>query len=262
MSKGKYYFSKSLEKGLKILSLFSRDTPVLTQSGIARALGLNKTSTYRYINTLVEMGYLEKNAKTKEIRPSSRCLVLCINLIGTTDYVRMIRQVVDRIHRQHNITIDVAFAVNDTLARIYHREAEETITYNLPNYANNCLHSTALGKAYLSSLPEDRMAATVDAMVLDARTQRTIVKKKTLVAALKKAKVRQYVLCDEEYLPGLIAIGAPLFDPISGEGIGGVSFDFSVFQHSIQEVETTYAELIKETARTLSVFLPPENRNL
>ena len=69
MSKGKYYFSKSLEKGLKILSLFSRDTPVLTQSGIARALGLNMTSTYRYINTLVEMGYLEKDARTKEIRP-------------------------------------------------------------------------------------------------------------------------------------------------------------------------------------------------
>jgi DNA-binding IclR family transcriptional regulator len=31
------------------------------------------TSTYRYINTLVEMGYLEKDAKTKEIRPTMHC---------------------------------------------------------------------------------------------------------------------------------------------------------------------------------------------
>ena len=258
MSKGKYYFSKSLEKGLKILSLFSRDTPVLTQSGIARALGLNKTSTYRYINTLVEMGYLEKDVRTKEIRPSSLCLVLCTNLMGTTDHLRMIKAVVDRIHREHNITIDVAFAVNDTLARIYHREAEETLIYNLPNYANNCLHNTALGKAYLSSLPEDQMIATIDAMALAAKTKKTIVKKKALLSALRKAKANQYVLSEEEYLPGLIAIGAPLFDPFSGKGVGGVSFDFSVFQHSIDDIEAKYGEMIKETARALSVLLPPD----
>jgi DNA-binding IclR family transcriptional regulator len=79
MSKGKYYFSKSLEKGLNILTLFNRDVPVLTQSEIAKILGLNMTSTYRYINTLVELGYLEKNAKTKEIRPALLSLALCTN---------------------------------------------------------------------------------------------------------------------------------------------------------------------------------------
>ena len=256
MSKGKYYFSKSLEKGLKILSLFNRDTPVFTQSGIAKALGLNMTTTYRYINTLVEMGYLEKDTRTKEIRPSSLCLVLCTNLTGTTDHPRMIRKVVDRIHREHNITIDVAYSVNDTLVRIYHREAEETITYNLPNYSDHCLHSTALGKAYLISLPEDQMIAKIDAMMLVPKTEKTIVNKKALIAALQKARVHHYVLSEEEYLPGLIAIGAPLFDPVSGKGVGGVSFDFSVYQHSIDDIETKYGALIKETARALSVFLP------
>ena len=36
MSKGKNYFSKSLEKGLKTLALFNRESPVLTQSKIAK----------------------------------------------------------------------------------------------------------------------------------------------------------------------------------------------------------------------------------
>ena len=233
---------------------------MLTQSDIARSIGLNMTSTYRYINTLVEMGYLEKNAKTKEIRPSAMCLVLCINLMGSTDHLRMIKEVVDRIHGEHNITIDVAFAVNDTLVRIYHREAEETIIYNLPNYSDNCLHNTALGKAYLSSLSDDQIAAKVRAMKLVAKTKKTIVKKKALIAALKKAKANRYALAEEEYLPGLIAIGAPLFDPINGKGVGGVSFDFSVFQHSIDEIETKYGDLIEGTARTLSVLLPPDKK--
>jgi len=118
MSKGKYYFSKSLEKGLKILALFNRETPVLTQSEIARTLGLNTTSTYRYINTLVELGYLEKDTKTKEIRPSILCLLFCTNLMRATDHLRMIKEVVDRIHSENNISIDVAFVVDDTIVHI------------------------------------------------------------------------------------------------------------------------------------------------
>ena len=258
MSKGKYYFSKSLEKGLKILALFNRESPVLTQSEIARTLDLNPTSTHRYINTLVELGYLEKDAKTKEIRPSLLCLLLCNNLMRATDHLKMIKEVVDRIHRENNISIDVAFVVDDTIVHIYHREAEEALTYRLPDYSKNCLHNTALGKAYLSSLSDDMIAEKVDSMMLVARTEKTIVERDALAAELQKTKARQYALTEEEYLPGMVAIGAPLYDPISGKGVGAVSFDFSVLQNSAQEIKKKYGGLIKETATTLSELLPPD----
>ena len=258
MSKEKYYFSKSLEKGLKILSLFNRQTPVLTQSEVARTLDLNMTSTYRYINTLVELGYLEKNAKTKEIRPALLCLLFCSNLMRATDHLRMIKAVVDRIHSEKNISIDVVFGVDDALVRIYHREADETLTYSLPDFSKNCLHNTALGKAYLSSLPDDQIAEKIDAMILVARTDKTIVDKALLLAELKEAKARGYAMAEEEYLPGLVAIGAPLFDPISGKGVGAISFDFSVLQHSARDIQAKYGDMIRETARTLSEILPRE----
>ncbi|BBO67860.1 IclR family transcriptional regulator [Desulfosarcina alkanivorans] len=258
MSKGKYYFSKSLEKGLKILSLFNRETPVLTQSEIAKTLALNMTSTYRYINTLVELGYLEKDAKTKEIRPSILCLLFCANLMRATDHLRMIKEVVNRIHKEKNISIDVAFAVDDTLVRIYYRGADETLTYSLPDFSKNCLHNTALGKAYLSSLPDDLIAEKIENMVLTGKTEKTITDKAVLLADLKKAKGRQYAMSEEEYLPGLITISAPLFDPLTGKGVGAVCFDFSVLQHSAQDVEAKYGRLIRETAGTLSELLPPD----
>jgi len=257
MSKGKYYFSKSLEKGLKILALFNRETPVLTQSEIARTLGLNMTSAYRYTNTLVELGYLEKDAKTKEIRPSILCLLFCTNLMRATDHLRMIKEVVDRIHGENNISIDVAFIVDDNIVHIYHREAEETLTYRLPDFSKNCLHNTALGKAYLSSLPDDMIAEKIDTLVLADKTENTITDKEALAAELKKTKARQYAMSAEEYLPGLIAIGAPLYDPISEKGVGAVSFDFSVLQHSAGDIKAKYGDMIRQTARSLSGLLPP-----
>ena len=258
MSKGKYYFSKSLEKGLKILSLFNRETPILTQSEIARTLGLNMTSTYRYINTLVELGFLEKDAKTKEIRPSILCLLFCTNLMRATDHLKMIKEVVDRIHGENNISIDVAFAADDTMVCIYHREAEETLTYSLPNFSKNSLHNTALGKAYLASLPGDLAAEKIEASTLIARTEKTIVDKDVLLAEIQTTRARRYAMSDEEYLPGLLAIGSPLFDPISGNGVGAVSFNFSVLQHTADDIEATYAGLIRETAGCLSELLPPD----
>ena len=65
----------------------------------------------------------------------------------------------------------MVFAVDDTLVRIYHREAEETLTYSLPDFSKNCLHNTALGKAYLSSLPDDLIAEKIDTMALVAKTE-------------------------------------------------------------------------------------------
>lgn len=233
----------------------------MSQSRIARMLDLNMTSTYRYINTLVELGYLQKDAKTREIRPSLLCLLLCTNLLRATDHLRMIQQVVDGIHRDVNISIEVAFAVGDSLMRLYHREAQETLTYRLPDATHNCLHNTSLGKAYLASLPEDQMLDRIDAMTLVARTGKTIVDKNDLITELKKTRARGYALSGEEYLDGLISIGAALIDPINGKSVGAVSFDFSVLQQTLRNIEAKFATMIKDTAASLSALLPPE-RNL
>lgn len=255
MTKGKYYFSKSLEKGLSILTLFKKDTPVLTQSAIASTLGLNMTSTYRYINTLVEMGYLDKDAKTKEIRPSINCLLMCVNLMQATDNLRMIKEVVDRIHSRHNISIDVAFAVNDTLVRIYHREAKETLTYSLPEFTRDCLHNTALGKAFLSSLADDEIPQKIQSLDLVKKTSKTIVDQDVLLRQIQQSKENGYAMQEEEYLQGVLAIAAPLIDPISGKGVGAVSFDFSVFEHTTDSIKKGYSDLIRDTAERLSKLL-------
>lgn len=76
MSNEKYCFSKSPEKGLNILALFNGETPLLTRSQFAKKLGLNITSIYRYINTLVELEGLDEETKTREIRPSMLCMLL------------------------------------------------------------------------------------------------------------------------------------------------------------------------------------------
>lgn len=258
MTKTTSYFSKSLEKGLKILSLFNRETPALSQTEIANIIGLNMTSTYRYINTLVEMGYLEKDNSTKLVRPTIFCLAFCNNLMRATDHKRLIKSLVDDVHRKHNVTIDVALSVDDDMMRIYHREASDTLTYSLPDFTRNSLHNTALGKAYLSSLPEPELDERLAKLQLNPKTEKTITDRESLKRQLLLAKVRRYAMTNEEYLPGLVAIAAPLINPHNSQGIGAISFDFSILERSPEDLEAQYAPVVIELAEQISATIPVE----
>ncbi len=255
------YFSKSLEKGLRVLSLFNREQPALTQTEIAHKLGLNMTSTYRYISTLVDMGFLEKDGITKQITPSIYCLAFCNNLMHATDHRKIIKVLVDEIHSRFNITIDVALSVDDDMMRIYNRQASDMMTFNLPDFTRNCLHNTALGKAYLSTLPLDELKNRIKKLQLTSRTAHTVVNRKALLEELKQTKEQNFALNCEEYLPGLIAIAAPIVDPHKNRGIGAVSFDFSTIQRGVEEIKEQFAPIIIDLANKISSIIPVDYRN-
>jgi len=61
----KQYFSSTLEKGRNILNLFDRDHASRRLSEISKITGINKTSVYRFVNTLVKLGYLRKSQNNR-----------------------------------------------------------------------------------------------------------------------------------------------------------------------------------------------------
>lgn len=249
------YFSTSLEKGLRILSLFSEQTPCLTQTQVSRLLNLNMTSTYRFVNTLVQLGYLEKDERTKELRLGFKSLVLGTNILRGTDELRLIKQLADKVHEEHNITIDIGFTVDDTMVRVYRCEAEEILTYRLPAVAVEAMHNTSVGKAYLSTLPDEELDRMIGQIKLKKKTEKTITDPDALRTEIVLTRQRGYAMCDEEYLPGLITIGAPLTNPNTGRGVGAVSFDFSTIQQTLAQVEEKYAGLIVHLGAELSKVL-------
>ena len=60
-------FIHSLEKGLFILNLFSQRGPELNLTEIAKAANMGLGNATRYVNTLVELGYLLRDQNTKKI---------------------------------------------------------------------------------------------------------------------------------------------------------------------------------------------------
>ena len=88
-------------------------------------------------------------------------------------------------------------------------------------------------------------------------TKKTLVGKKELIADLEKTRKRGYSLNNEEYINGLISIGAPLFNLHTNRVVGSISFDSTTIQQSLHAFEKKYAKIILETAKDISELIQP-----
>jgi IclR family pca regulon transcriptional regulator len=250
-----HYFSTSVEKGFRILGLFNQDHKKMSLMDIAKAIGIGKVSAFRYVNTLIELGYLRREAQTKLLKPGPSAITLSNNLMRSFDMLEIIRPYIDAAYNTYNVSIDTALLEGNALLKLYQRVVKEKIMYDLP-IVETGLHCTALGKAALAFIPEQEMRSIVDGMNMTRRSKNTITKKAELFADLRKIRKRGYSLNNEEYIIGLVSIGAPLINSEANRAIGAVSFTFSTSEYSLEKMEKKYAGIVVDLAKDISATIP------
>ena len=66
----------SLEKGLKILETMSGPSSMLSLGEIAEATGYGKSAVQRFVYTLVQLGYLRKDASGRRYRLTAKLYLM------------------------------------------------------------------------------------------------------------------------------------------------------------------------------------------
>jgi len=248
------YFSKTIDKGFLILNLFDQTHSRRNLTEISRILSINPTSTYRYVNTLIELGYLQRVSNSKVIKLGSRSLSLGYQFLQGFELLQSIKPLIDRIYQEHGVTIDTVLKEGDGLIALYRRESKATINFRHP-LTSKSIYARATGKAILANMPTEEFLVFTAKTKLVAKTKNTIIKMDDLISELELTKKRGYALANEEYLPGLNAIAAPLINFSKNSVVGAVSFDFPALQYPIDSIESHFADTIKKTGMDLSEMI-------
>ena len=246
--------SETLAKGLRILDVFGVEDEGYTLSQLAELAGINKTSVYRYVNTYCELGYLRRDERTKLYRLGVRTLALAHSILERSELVRLIKPLADAAHERHKLHVDVGLVSGDAIYLIYRCESPDTRAFRSFSYASD-LHYLATGKAAMAYMEPQALSQLVLRLALKAKTDKTITTPQALLAELARVREQGYSYNNEESVPGLIAIGAPLHSLRTGAVVGAVSFDSSTDKFSMKEFETRYAPHLVELAKKMSAVL-------
>lgn len=249
------YYSEPFAKGLKILNLFNPDQKILSLKEIAETIKANESSVYRYTNTLVNLGFLKKDPRTKMLSLDQKSYFMGQRLVKSFSLLEVVRPIIDEVYETHKITIDSCLMEDYALLQLYFRAVDSTYNAVVSYYSlitNDFIHCSGLGKAIMAYLPEDEMLAVVNRVHSIQRTVKSITNKDALLEDLKKTKKRGYAINDEEYVIGGITIATPFFSQGMGSPVGAVSFDFSTAQYSVEQAESKYASILMNLGKKIS----------
>jgi IclR family pca regulon transcriptional regulator len=249
-------FVASVAKCFQVLKAFRRGQTELRQrdlglSEICKLSGLDKSAAQRFSETLVTLGYLEKDPGTRRYRPG-------IALIDFY-YTFMVS------HRLAQIAMPIlieASKVYDTTVNLCELEGTDAIyTVRIPQAKAS--YGTMLagrrvpafcaspGTVLLAHMPEDEADAVLAASDLRKITEYTVTDIPALKAQMAEARRLGYHVSDQQSQIHNVSTAAPVLR-MDGRAVAAVHIPGYAPQWNLESVHEKLVPLAVETARRIS----------
>jgi IclR family pca regulon transcriptional regulator len=210
-------FSQSLERGLAVLSCFTPERPVLGITDLADRLGMSKSTIHRYASTLVALGYLEQGPASPKYRLSLRAADLGLSALGSMGLREHAHPHLEELRRRSTYTVNLAVLEATEIRYVDRvrsfRGEQAKIDLGLRPGSTLPAYCTAIGKLLLAYLPEDERRERIAAIgEMTKRAPNTITGKSALHEELARIPDAGLAINDEELMPELYSIAAPVRD--------------------------------------------------
>jgi IclR family transcriptional regulator, pca regulon regulatory protein len=250
-------YSQSLERGLAILSCFTPKRPVLGIADIADELGMSRSTTHRYVITLVALGYLEQGASRK-YRLGLRVTNLGMSALNSTGLREHAHPYLEELRQRTSYTtslgvLDGADIVYVDRARSL-RRGQGNGGGDLHPGSRLPAHSTAMGKMLLAYLPEADQRELLASMKLTKQGPNTITSKKALREELDEVREEGFAVNDEELAADLYAIAAPVRNE-GREVVAAINIAAASSMISLEEMVDALTPHLLSTADRISARL-------
>jgi DNA-binding IclR family transcriptional regulator len=217
---------QSVQRATDIISLFCRAPGRLGITEIASALNLNKGTVWGLVTTLERQQFLQQDAATRKYGVGPKLFELGMVYVGGLEInargARHAQGLADRTKLDARIGVWDDGTVLITYLAV--PRSEDHISHQIgPRVPAYC---SAIGKALLANLEPARLKEYLRSVELQRHTRSTLTSREQLRADLEQARERGYSISREEMIPGLAALGAPVFGR-NRELVGAISISNS-----------------------------------
>ena len=201
--------TRAVARAIAVLKAFGGARSAWGITELANELSLNKTTVFRILRTLEQEGMLTRDPGPEVYRLGPELIVLGARALRSADLRAIARAQLEALAERtgESATLEVlvgsdTLILDEVLGRFFLGAGGEIGT-RWP------AHATSTGKVLLSALM--RRGGTLPRR-LEARTRKTITSVTRLERELAKVHETGYAVAVEELEPGVVAIGAPVYD--------------------------------------------------
>ncbi len=203
-------FVQSLDRGLKVIRAFDAEHRALGLSEVARAAGLTRAATRRFLLTLVALGYVSSADGRFSLTP--RVLELGYAYLSALTLPEVAQPHMETLVDQLNESSSVSVLDDTEIVYVARVPTRRIMSINLAVGTRLPAYATSMGRVLLAGLPADELDARLARIELRPLSPRTITDRDRLRAALDAVREQGWAAVDQELEEGLRSLAVPIHD--------------------------------------------------
>jgi IclR family KDG regulon transcriptional repressor len=247
------------ESGNRMLSSVIRTLGILEQLAGHRKINLErlavetalpKPTLYRFLLTLVELGYVYRD-ENDQYSLTLKMFSIGSKGLAHMDLPQVARPIAEDLGSVLHETVHMGILDDDMAMYILKIESRYTIRMYSRVGKRIPLYCTAIGKILLSEMEDSQRDLLISSMDFVPFTRNTLLNRERLLAELDQIRLQGFAEDNQEHEDGVRCIAVPIRDH-NGMIVAGMSVSWPVFRFVEAEKER-YVKTI--TARALSISL-------
>jgi IclR family transcriptional regulator, pca regulon regulatory protein len=248
---------QSLERGIAVIQVFSRERPALTLSEVARLTGITRATARRILLTLEEVGHVRCDGRLFSLTP--RVLTLGWAYLSSLNLWETAQPMMEELAQTTNESCSAATLDLPDVVYVARMPTRRIMTISLGVGTRLPAHCTSMGRALLAGLPDAELDAFLAEAQLEPFTDRTITDRSRLRQAIEAVRDDGWALVDQELEIGLRSVAAPL--RAGGQTIAALNVAVAAPRVPLDELRRTILPALLETAALISTALDRQRRN-
>jgi IclR family transcriptional regulator, pca regulon regulatory protein len=245
-------FVQSLDRGLAVIRAFGPDRERLSLSEVARATGLTRAATRRFLLTLVKLGYVRSDGREFSLRP--RVLELGYAYLSGLGMPEVAAPHLEELVAEVRESSSVSVLDGHHIVYVARVPTKRIMTVSISVGTRFPAYATSMGRVLLAGLSDEDLERYLAEADFARMTDRTVTDPDRLREIVGDVRRQGYAIVDQELEEGLRAIAAP----IHGAG-GTVTAAINVSAHASRvSMAAMRADLLPhllETARHIEADL-------
>ncbi|MFT3821176.1 MAG: IclR family transcriptional regulator [Rubrivivax sp.] len=242
----------AVKRVLAVFETFGTLGRPMSLTELAERVGAPKSSMHAIVATLVQRGYLYSLSRPRALYPTRRLYDAAAELLRHDPLIERTTPLLERLRDTSTETVILGKRQGDAVIYLQVFEGLNAIRYSAQPGEFKPLHSSAMGKALLASLPAAELQATLARIERPAVTAATLVGVDELAADIADSRRRGHSLTRGENVPDVWAVATTI--RLGGETLG---VTLAGPRHRIEPTVDEAARLLIATCHLLERSLKP-----